>query len=50
MPTCRWAVGQATPNGIVIAFEGCGIGKLLFPLVSPREARTEMPTNLATLK
>lgn len=35
---------------ITIDFEGHGIGKLLVPLVVRREARKEMPTNLATLK
>ncbi|GAA4572197.1 hypothetical protein GCM10023176_34600 [Micromonospora coerulea] len=35
---------------IAVDFEGHGIGKLLVPLVVRREARKEMPTNLATLK
>ncbi|GAA2079612.1 SRPBCC family protein [Actinomadura alba] len=35
---------------IAIDFEGHGIGKVLVPLVIRREARKEMPTNLATLK
>jgi hypothetical protein len=35
---------------ITVDFEGRGIGKLLVPLVVRREARKEMPTNLATLK
>ena len=35
---------------ISIDFQGQGIGKLLVPLVVRREARKEMPTNLATLK
>ena len=35
---------------ITVDFEGHGIGKLLVPLVIRREARKEMPTNLATLK
>jgi uncharacterized protein YndB with AHSA1/START domain len=35
---------------VSIDFEGQGIGKLLVPLVVRREARKEMPANLATLK
>ena len=35
---------------IAVDFEGHGIGKLLVPLVVRREARREMPANLATLK
>jgi len=35
---------------ISIDFRGHGIGKLLVPLVVRREARKEMPTNLANLK
>ncbi len=35
---------------ITIAFTGHGIGKLLVPLVVEREARKEMPANLAALK
>jgi len=35
---------------ITVDFEGHGIGKLLVPLVVRREARREMPANLATLK
>lgn len=35
---------------IAVDFEGHGIGKLLVPLVVRRQARKEMPTNLATLK
>jgi uncharacterized protein YndB with AHSA1/START domain len=35
---------------IAIDFEGHGIGQLLVPLVVRRDARKEMPTNLATLK
>src|SRR5579859_7585669 len=35
---------------ISIDFHGHGIGKVLVPLVVRREARKEMPTNLATLK
>jgi hypothetical protein len=34
----------------VIDFEGHGIGKLLVPLLVRREARKEMPANLATLR
>ena len=35
---------------IAVDFEGHGIGRLLVPLIVRREARKEMPTNLATLK
>jgi carbon monoxide dehydrogenase subunit G len=35
---------------IGVDFEGHGIGKLLVPLVVRREARKEMPANLARLK
>jgi Polyketide cyclase / dehydrase and lipid transport len=35
---------------ITVDFEGHGIGKLLVPLVVRRQARKEMPANLATLK
>jgi hypothetical protein len=35
---------------ISVDFEGHGIGKLLVPLVVRRQARTEMPTNIAKLK
>ena len=35
---------------ISVDFQGQGIGKVLVPLVVRREARKEMPANLATLK
>ena len=35
---------------IAVDFVGHGIGKVLVPLVVRREARKEMPANLATLK
>lgn len=35
---------------IVLDFEGHGIGKVLVPLFVRRQARTEMPANLAALK
>jgi len=35
---------------ISLDFDGHGIGKILVPLVVRREARKEMPTNVATLK
>ncbi|MEV6637048.1 SRPBCC family protein [Actinoplanes sp. NPDC051470] len=35
---------------ISVDFTGHGIGKLLVPLVVRRQARAEMPANLATLK
>jgi hypothetical protein len=35
---------------IVVDFEGHGIGKMLVPLVVRRQARAEMPENIARLK
>jgi len=35
---------------IAVDFEGHGIGRLLVPLVVRREAKREMPVNVATLK
>jgi hypothetical protein len=35
---------------IAVDLEGHGIGKVLVPLIVRREARAEMPTNLAALK
>jgi hypothetical protein len=35
---------------IALDFQGHGIGKVLVPLVVRRDARKEMPANLATLK
>jgi hypothetical protein len=35
---------------IAVDFEGHGIGRLLVPLVVRRQARKEMPVNLANLK
>jgi hypothetical protein len=35
---------------IAVDFQGCGIGRVLVPLVVRREARKEMPANLAALK
>jgi hypothetical protein len=35
---------------ITLDFEGRGIGRLLVPLLVTREARWEMPVNVATLK
>jgi Polyketide cyclase / dehydrase and lipid transport len=35
---------------IAVEFEGHGIGKILVPLIVNRQARNEMPGNLATLK
>jgi hypothetical protein len=35
---------------IALDFEGHGIGRLLIPLVVTRQARREMPVNVATLK
>jgi hypothetical protein len=35
---------------ISVDFTGAGIGKILVPLMVRREARKEMPANMATLK
>jgi hypothetical protein len=35
---------------IAVDFDGHGIGKVLVPLVVRRQARTEMPANIAALK
>ena len=35
---------------IEVDFEGHGVGKLLVPLAVRRQARKEMPSNVATLK
>ncbi|HEV3172643.1 MAG TPA: SRPBCC family protein [Actinocrinis sp.] len=35
---------------ITVDFQGHGVGKLLVPLLVRREARKEMPVNIATLK
>jgi len=47
-------VAPVTPSRsrltISVDFEGHGIGRLLVPLVVRREARKEMPANLAALK
>jgi len=48
------AIKSLTPHRsritITIDFQGHGIGKVLVPLVVRREARQEMPANLARLK
>jgi hypothetical protein len=48
------AVAPLTDNRarltIAVDFEGHGTGRLLVPLIVRREARKEMPANLATLK
>jgi Polyketide cyclase / dehydrase and lipid transport len=35
---------------VAVAFDGHGIGKVLVPLVVQRQARAEMPANIARLK
>lgn len=35
---------------IAVSFEGHGVGRVLVPLIVRRQARTEMPGNLAKLK
>jgi uncharacterized membrane protein len=42
--------GDRCRVSIAVDFAGHGIGKLLVPLVVSREARKEMPANLARLK
>jgi uncharacterized protein YndB with AHSA1/START domain len=45
------ALGDARSRvTIAVDFAGRGIGKVLVPLVVRREARTEMPANIARLK
>jgi hypothetical protein len=48
------AVEPVTPDRsrltIAVDFAGHGIGKVLVPVVVRREARKEMPANLAALK
>ena len=48
--TVEPVTAQRSRLTIAVDFTGHGIGKLLVPLVVRREARKEMPTNLATLK
>jgi len=42
--------GSTSRLTIAVDFEGHGVGKILVPLLVRRQARKEMPTNLATLK
>lgn len=48
--TVEPVTGTRSRLTIAIDFQGHGIGKLLVPLLVRREARKEMPTNLARLK
>jgi uncharacterized protein YndB with AHSA1/START domain len=48
--TVEPVTAQRSRLTIAVDFEGHGIGKLLVPLVVRREARTEMPANMARLK
>ncbi|HWF21176.1 MAG TPA: SRPBCC family protein [Acidimicrobiales bacterium] len=41
---------SSTHLTVALDFEGHGIGRLLVPLLVTREARREMPVNVATLK
>jgi hypothetical protein len=63
VPPLVWECGAATVDVIVeplsqaqsrltisVDFEGHGIGKVLVPLMVRREARAEMPANMAALK
>ena len=42
--------GSRSRLTISVEFTGHGIGKILVPLMVSREARTEMPANMAALK
>jgi len=42
--------GSTSRLTIAVDFEGHGIGKILVPLLVRRQARKEMPANIATLK
>ena len=42
--------GSRSRLTISVDFTGHGIGKILVPLMVRREARREMPDNIATLK
>ena len=42
--------GSRSRLTISVDFTGCGIGKILVPLTVRREARKEMPENMAALK
>ena len=48
--TVEPVTGARSRLTIALDFQGHGIGRVLVPLVVRREARKEMPTNLATLK
>ena len=48
--TLRARVAHTELEAMGLTLEGHGIGKLLVPLVVRREARREMPVNVATLK
>jgi hypothetical protein len=48
--TVEPVTAQRSRLTIAVDFTGRGIGKVLVPLVVRREARKEMPTNLAALK
>ncbi len=42
--------GSTSRLTIAVDFEGHGIGKILVPLIVRRQARNEMPANIAALK
>jgi len=48
--TVEYVADNRSRLTVSVDFQGHGIGKLLVPLVVRREARKEMPANLATLK
>src|ERR1044072_3697511 len=50
LDTAGAAPGGARCLTTAVDFEGHGIGKILVPLLVQRQARKEMPGNIATLK
>lgn len=48
--TVQPLTGSTSRLTIAVDFQGHGIGKILLPLLVHRQARKEMPANIATLK
>lgn len=48
--TVQPLTGSTSRLTIAVDFEGHGIGKILVPLIVRRQARNEMPANIAALK
>jgi uncharacterized protein YndB with AHSA1/START domain len=48
--TVESLTGTTSRLTIAVDFEGQGIGKILIPLLIRRQAKKEMPANMATLK